>query len=96
VRLSFLIVAFILGLATPYVFASPYAYINNPIGGKTVLTDDVCRYDKTMPEAYTIDSKGKKLYACYWFGIKNVYFKTDENLIRALPKRSFILYEDLI
>jgi hypothetical protein len=89
------IVAFILTSCHP-VHAKDYAISSNKMGGITVLTDQMCRYDKHLPEAYTTDNKGNKAYACYWFGVTNIYFEPADNTVRYLPKKDFKLITAVI
>jgi hypothetical protein len=92
-----LTVAFILTAATTIpTYAKEFAVAKNKIGGATYLTDDVCRFNKHFPEAYTTDAKGNKTYACYWFGSTMIYFEPDDKVVRALPKKDFQVIQSML
>ena len=94
-RLLTLIVAFNLTAALP-AYATDYAQAPNHIGGVTVLTDQPCKFDKSLPEAYTTDAKGDKTLACYWFGKDIIYFEPTDSIVRFLPKKDFVLIKNII
>lgn len=66
-----------------------YAFAPNHLGGWVMLTKNVCRYDKTLPEAFTTDYKGNRTFSCYWFGITKIIFKNEKGSISSMPKRDF-------
>jgi hypothetical protein len=88
-RATPLIVAFILSAAQVQAYADEYAVAPNQIGGNTYLTDEVCRFDKRLLEAYTTNAKGTRTYACYWFGVTKVFFEPEDRITRSLPKSNF-------
>jgi hypothetical protein len=94
--LKTLSVAFILATAHPVNADEYFAFAPNTIGGWTMLTEHSCRYDKTLPEAYTTNQKGDKAYGCYWFGIKVIYFKDSQGNVRYMEKKDFILKRNMI
>lgn len=97
-KLHRLIVAFILTVSPFWgaVNAKEFATSPNNIGGNTYLTDDTCRYDKTLPEAYTTDDKNHKTFACYFFGVTRIYFRTSDGVLRSLPKKDFQLINGVV
>ena len=76
--------------------AKDLAYTNNVIGGKTVLTDKVCRYNSELMEAYATNSEGKKTYACYMLRDANIYFLLEDDSVRILPKKQFRLIGEMV
>jgi len=76
--------------------AKDYAIATNRDGSFMVLTYEVCRYDKTLPEAYGKNAKGEKVYACYWFGIKRVYFDNPKQTIKPVFKNEFELIDGIV
>lgn len=92
---TYFIVAFSLTSCHP-TYAEDIAITNNQIGGRTVLTDKTCRYDKNLPEAYSTDDKGHVSYACYWAGHKKIFFQTQDGTVRTLLKTDFDLLKMLI
>jgi len=94
-RAAYFIVALSLTSCHP-VYAKEFAIANNSIGGQTVLTDDTCRFDKTLPEAYTTDAKGNRAYGCYWFGSSRIYFQTQDGTVRSMPKKDFDIIDHII
>ena len=73
-----------------------FAFAPNTIGGWTMLTENTCRYDKTLPEAYATNNKGDKAYGCYWFGIKVIYFQDSQGNVRYMEKKDFILRKNML
>ena len=61
-----------------------------------MLTENPCRYDKTLPEAYATNQKGDKAYGCYWFGNKVVYFRDSNGNVRYMEKKDFILRRNML
>ena len=71
--------------------AKDLAYADNVIGGMTVLTNDVCRYNRDMLEAYATNDKDQKLYACYVIVDNNVFFVLKNGSVRMMLKKQFQL-----
>ena len=94
--LKTLSVAFILTSFPPAHADEYYAFAPNTIGGWTMLTENPCRYDKTLPEAYATNQKGDKAYGCYWFGNKVVYFRDSNGNVRYMEKKDFILRRNML
>ncbi len=88
-KMTTLLVAITLTSIQPASAEDYYAFAPNHLGGWTMLTKNACRYDKTLPEAFTTDHKGNRTFSCYWFGIKRVIFQTDGGYIRSMPKQDF-------
>jgi hypothetical protein len=93
---TYLIVAFSLTGCHPAYSEEYYAYAPNQIGGNTMLTENPCRYDITLPEAYSTNQKGDKAYGCYWLGNKVIYFKDSNGHIRYMEKKDFILTRNML
>lgn len=91
--LSYLIVALSL---TASAHAKEFAASIDDKGRLLVLTDQACRYDKTLPEAHFTNLDGNRLYFCYWFGTKNVYFQSPTHELRLVPKKDFHLVENIV
>lgn len=94
--LKTLSVAFILTSAHPAVADEYYAFAPNAIGGWTMLTEHTCRYDKSLPEAYSTNQKGDKAFGCYWFGNKVIYFRDSNGNVRYMEKKDFILKRSML
>jgi hypothetical protein len=71
--------------------AKDLAYTSNVIGGITVLTDRVCRYNSELMEAYATNNTGQTTYACYLLRDANIYFLLKDDSVRVLPKSQFKL-----
>jgi hypothetical protein len=71
--------------------AKDLAYTSNVIGGVTVLTDRVCRYNSELMEAYATSSTNQTTFACYLLRDANVYFLLKDDSVRVLPKNQFKL-----
>jgi len=71
--------------------AKDLAYTSNVIGGITVLTDMVCRYNSELMEAYATNAKNQKTFACYLLRDTSVYFLLEDDSVRVLPKKQFRL-----
>jgi hypothetical protein len=92
-----LVVAFILTATINLsVQAQPYATSNNYDGRFVTLTDDACRYDNSLAEAYIVRKDDTKIYACYWTGQTKVFFRLKDGAIKVLPKSDFKLIVDII
>jgi hypothetical protein len=76
--------------------AKDLAYTDNIIGGRTVLTDKVCRYNKELMEAYATNDKNVKTFACYLIRDVNIFFILEDNSVRVLPKKQFRLIGDTV
>jgi len=76
--------------------AKNLAYTDNIIGGKTVLTDRVCRYNRELMEAYATNDKDVKTFACYLIRDANIFFILEDNSVRVLPKKQFRLIGDIV
>jgi hypothetical protein len=94
--LKTLSVAFILTSFHPAHADDYFAYAPNAIGGWTMLTENACRYNKTLPEAYATNQKNEKAYGCYWFGNKVIYFQDSEGNVRYMEKKDFILKRNML
>jgi hypothetical protein len=76
--------------------AKDLAYTDNIIGGRTVLTDKVCRYNKELLEAYATNDKSEKTFACYLIRDANIFFILEDDSVRVLPKKQFQLTKGFV
>lgn len=95
-KMSALFVAITLTSIQPVKAEDYYAFAPNHLGGWTMLTKNACRYDKTLPEAFTTDYRGNRTFSCYWFGIKRVLFQTNGGFIHSMPKSDFEIVHSVI
>jgi hypothetical protein len=78
------------------VNAKDLAYADNVIGGVTVLTDRVCRYNKELLEAYATNDKKETAFACYLVIDDKIFFILKDDSVRMMLKKQFKLMKGFV